>query len=588
VSGTIISKAPREEQERFVAKIVSEMTLDDKIGQMTQGETKYYTPEQVASMRLGSVLNGGGGAPPTGNKPENWADRYDSYQKATVAATKIPLIYGQDAVHGVNNVEGATVFPHNIGLGCMDDPSLMAEMGKVVSEEILATGTTWAFTPCVAVGRDDRWGRIYESFSENPNVVYNMTKPFVQALQSETIYGPRPIACAKHFMADGGAEFGTGRAGYLIDRGDLKSDEATLRRIHLPGYLAAISAGVGTVMASYSSWNGLQMHEHKYLLTDVLKTELKFDGFVISDYNAVWELPGDEEKQVADSVNAGVDMMMVPDSAERFIRLLKKNVESGSVPMSRIDDAVTRILRIKTRFGLFDHPYSNRTALAYWGSEEHRNVARRMVQKSVVLLHNEDKILPLPKNLRVLVLGEGGNDIGLQCGGWTIIWQGKKGHITKGTTIYEGIKEVVEAHGGKAHYWNHGILPMPKDVDVAVLVLAEDPYAEGVGDTKTMALRSTDIETIKALRKKLPKVPVVAITLSGRPVIITEYYNDWKGIVAAFLPGTEAGHGIADLLFGDVPFTGRLSMSWPQDVAQEPINYDDPTYHPLYPFGFHA
>jgi len=468
----------------------------------------------------------------------------------------------------------------------MEDSKLMTEMGKVVSEEILAAGTTWAFAPCVAVGRDDRWGRIYESFSENPNIVANMSKPFVEGLQAETIYGPRPIGCAKHFMGDGGAEFGTGRAGYIIDRGDLKCDEATLRRIHLPGYTATIASGVGTVMASYSSWNGLQMHEHKYLLTDLLKGELKFDGFVISDYNAVWDLPGDENKQVADCVNAGVDMMMVPSSAERFMSILKKNVESGAVPESRIDDAVQRILRIKTRFGLFDAPYSNRSALAQWGSDAHRDVARRMVQKTTVLLQNNDKILPLPKKSRVLVVGEGGNDIGLQCGGWTISWQGEKGETTKGTTIFQGIKEVVEANGGSAQYWKSGL--MPTNVDVAVLVLSEDPYAEGKGDTKTMALRSSDVEVIKRLHTFHPKLPVVAITITGRPVIITEYYKNWHGIVASFLPGTEAGHGIADLLFGDVPFTGRLSMSWPQDVAQEPINYDDPTYNPLFPFGFHA
>jgi len=339
-------------------------------------------------------------------------------------------------------------------------------------------------------------------------------------------------------------------------------------------------------MASYSSWNGLQMHEHKYLLTDVLKGELKFDGFVISDYNAVWDLPGDESKQVADCVNAGVDMMMVPDSAERFMRVLKADVESGAVSQERIDDAVERILRIKTRFGLFDFPYSNRTALARWGCDEHRDVARRMVQKSVVLLHNENKILPLPKNIRVLVAGEGGNNIGLQCGGWTITWQGEKGDITKGTTIYQGIKEVVEANGGAAHFWKSGI--MPTNVDVAVVVLAEDPYAEGKGDTKTMALRSSDVDVLKSIRKKLPKVPIVAITISGRPVIISDYYNEWSALLAAFVPGTEAGHGIADLLFGDVPFTGRLSRTWPQAVEQEPINYDDPTYNPLYPFGFHA
>jgi len=585
----VISKQPRALQERFVKAKLAEMSLDDKIGQMTQGEAKSYSPEKAAQLRFGSLLNGGGAAPSSGNTPKDWADEYDTYQKAVLEATGIPIIYGQDTVHGVNNIEGAVVFPHNIGLGCMDDPKLMAEMGHVVSEEILASGTTWAFAPCVAVGRDDRWGRIYESFSENPSIVNNMTKPFIEALQAETIYGPRPVACAKHFMGDGGAEFGTGRHGYMIDRGNLQCDEQTLRRLHLPGYLAAISAGVGTVMASYSSWNGLQMHEHKYLLTDLLKNELKFDGFVISDYNAVWDLPGDKLKQVADSINAGVDMQMVPDTAEDFIDALKKNVESGAVPMSRIDDAVERILRIKTRFGLFDYPYSNRTALAQWGSDAHRNVARRMVQKSAVLLRNQDNVLPLKKNLRVLVLGEGGDDIGLQCGGWTIDWQGKKGTITKGTTIYQGIKEVVEANGGSAKYFKSGLIfPSARDYDVAVLVLAEDPYAEGVGDTKTMGLRSNDVELIEKVQKKLSSIPVVTITLTGRPVIFTQYVNSWHGIVAAFLPGTEAGHGIADLLFGDVPFTGRLSMSWPQDVEQEPINYDDPTYKPLYPFGYHA
>ena len=586
VCGREISKEPREVQERFVAAKLAEMTLADKVGQMTQGEAKFYTAAQAAQMRLGSLLNGGGSPPPSGNRPENWADQYDEYQRAVLGATGVPLIYGQDAVHGINNVEGATVFPHNIGLGCMADAGLMAEMGAVVSEELLAAGMTWAFTPCVAAARDDRWGRTYESFSEHPGVVANMTRPFVAALQRETVYGPRAIGCAKHFMADGGAEFGTGRAGYLIDRGDLKSDEATLRRVHLPGYLAALEAGVGTVMASYSSWNGVEMHRHKYLLTDVLKTELGFDGFVISDYNAVWELPGSALEQVAASVNAGVDMMMVPSSAEKFIKLLTECVASGRVSAARIDDAVARILRIKTRFGLFDHPYSNRTALAQWGSPAHRAVARRAVQQSAVLLRNDGGLLPLNKSARVLVLGEGANDIGLQCGGWTIEWQGKKGAITRGTTIYDGIREVVEAHGGAAVYHRTGALPT--DVDVAVLVTAEDPYAEGKGDSRTLGLRATDIATITKLRRKLPHVPVVAITLSGRPVIVTKYHDAWRAHIAAFLPGTEAGHGLADLLFGDVPFTGRLSFSWPKDVSQEPINYDDSSYNPLYPFGFKA
>jgi len=583
-----ISQASRKEQELFVARKLANMTLDDKIGQMTQGESRYLTPQQVADMRLGSLLNGGGAAPSAGNKPENWADQYDTYQKAVMNAIGIPLIYGQDAVHGVNNVYGATVFPHNIGLGCMQDSKLMEDMGSVLADELLAAGMTWAFTPCIAVGRDDRWGRIYESFSENPNIVVNMTTPFITSLQKETVYGPRPIGCAKHFMADGGAEFGTGRAGYIIDRGDCSLDEDELRRIHLPGYKAAVAAGIGTVMASYSSWKGVQMHKHKHLLTDTLKGELGFDGFVISDYNAVWDLPGDKPQRVADCVNAGVDMMMVPNSAAEFISLLKQDVQNGLVPESRIDDAVTRILRIKTRFGLFDYPYSNRDALAHWGSDDHRMVARRMVQKSVVLLKNEDKVLPLPKKVRVLVAGEGGDDIGLQCGGWTISWQGQKGASTKGTTIFQGIKQVVEANGGSATFFKSGFFPLLKTFDVVVLVLSEDPYAEGKGDTKTMALRDSDIEVLKTVRQHLPKTPIVAITLTGRPVIITDYVNDWKGLVAAFLPGTEAGSGIADVLFGSVPFTGRLSMSWPKSVDQEPINYDDPKIDPLYPFGYHA
>jgi len=564
--------------ESFVRSLVDEMTLDEKMGQMTQGERASVTPAEVISLFLGSVLSGGGSAPGD-NSPEAWLDMYDEYQKAALSTRlAIPIIYGQDGVHGVNNVKGATVFPHNIGLGATRDSDLLYRMGQVVAAELGAVGTTWTFAPCVAVPRDDRWGRTYEGFGETPELSV-LGAEYVKGLQNA---GYNAIGCAKHYMGDGGTIWGTGDSGYPIDQGDTQCDEATLRATHMQGYVAAIGAGVGTVMVSYSSWNGEKMHGNKYLVTNVLKEELGFDGFIVTDWNAVQQLPGKFYDQVVASVNAGLDMFMMPTSYREFINTLRNAVNAGDVQMSRIDDAVTRILRVKTQFGLFDNPLSNRTLAQFFGSAEHRQVAREAVRKSAVLLQNKNSILPLSKTSKVFVAGKHADDIGLQCGGWTISWQGQAGNTTDGTTILSGIRAVVEAAGGVVTYDADG--NKASGNDVAIVVVGEYPYAEGKGDASSLDLASDQAAIIKKVQSQ--GVPVVVVVVSGRPVVLpSSDVTTYNAIVAAWLPGTE-GAGIADVLFGDAKFVGKLPVSWPKSTSQEPINYGDASYSPLYPYGY--
>ncbi|QXJ20616.1 glycoside hydrolase family 3 C-terminal domain-containing protein [Actinomadura graeca] len=558
-----------------VEDLLARMGLDDKIGQMTQAERGHITPAEITRFRVGSVLSGGGSVP-TPNTPRGWADMYDGFQGAALAAPlRVPILYGVDAVHGHNNVVGATVFPHNIGLGATRDPELVRRIGAVTAEEMAGTGVDWNFAPCVCVARDDRWGRTYESFGEVPALPSSMTT-IIDGLQGGTLGGPTSVlATAKHFVGDGGTKDGD-------DQGDAVLSEEELRAVHLPPFREAVRRGVGSVMVSYSSWNGVKMHRNRRLITGVLKGELGFSGFVVSDYNGIDQIdgePGFTREEVATAVNAGIDMVMVPAEWRRFIILLREAVEEGAVPMARIDDATRRILTKKVELGLFERPMADRSRLGGVGSAGHRALARRAAAASQVVLKNEN-VLPLKHGGRIFVAGRAADDIGTQAGGWTVTWQGAPGPTTPGTTILEGIRE---AAGGSAEVtYDRDGTGADKSYDVAVAVVGEQPYAEYQGDrVDGLRLDETDLGTIGRLRAA--GVPVVVVLVSGRPLDVTSELPGWDGFVASWLPGTE-GAGVADVLFGDTAPSGRLPVTWPRDAGQEPINEGD-GQRPLYPFG---
>ncbi len=577
----LLYQNPAAPVEERVADLLSRMTLDEKIGQMTQIDRGAIDDkiQEIARYGLGSILSGGGSTP-TPNTPKAWAEMYDRYQaQALSTPLGIPLIYGIDAVHGHNNVKGATIFPHNIGMGATRDPELMEKVARATAEEVIATGLNWTFSPCVAVARDERWGRTYESFGEDPALVAEMGAAAIRGYQSARLGDYHIIATAKHYLGDGGTTYGTGVAGG-IDQGDTQVDEETLRAIHLPPYIAAIEADVGSIMPSFSSWNGQKMHGSAYLLTDVLRDELGFRGFVVSDWQAIEQLPGNYFDQVAASIHAGVDMVMVPYDYAKFITTLKTLVQSGNVSIERIDEAVGRILTAKFQLGLFEHPYASHEYFDVVGSAEHRELARQAVRESIVLLQNNG-ILPLSKSARsIYVTGSNANDLGNQCGGWTLTWQGRSGNITQGTTVYEAIQNAV-ASGTTVTYARDG--RQAAGAEVAVVVIGEKPYAEFEGDSNDLTISGQDLEIIRDVQAA--GVPSVVVIISGRPLILPDDFGTWDALVVAWLPGTE-GQGVADVLFGDYAPTGKLPCSWPRSMDQIPINAGDSDYDPLFPYGF--
>lgn len=563
-----------------VADLLSRMTLDEKIGQMTQVERSALQSESdIATYRLGSILSGGGSAPPN-NTATGWADMYDNYQRIALSTPLgIPIIYGVDAVHGHNNVWGATIFPHNIGLGATRDPELVRRIGAATAEEVAGTGVDWTFAPCLCVARDDRWGRTYESFGEDPEIPTAMTT-IVTGFQGPVLGGsPTSIlATAKHYIGDGGTTGG-------VDQGDTRISEAELRAIHLPPFRAAVERGVGSIMISFSSWNGQKVHGHRYLITDVLKGELGFTGFVVSDWGGIDQIdgqPGFTGAEVAQAINAGIDMVMVPYDYRQFISLLRAEVQAGRVSQERINDAVSRILTKKFELGLFERPFTDRTYTSTVGSAEHRALAQQAVRQSQVLLKNDGDLLPLPKNIgRIFVAGKNADDIGNQSGGWTISWQGSSGDITPGTTILEGIRATVGS--ASTVTYNRDGYGIDSSYDVAIAVVGETPYAEGAGDRpNSLSLDSTDLATLSRLQAS--GVPLVVVLVSGRPLDIASQINSWDALLAAWLPGTE-GQGVADVLFGDYNPTGRLPMTWMRSFSQQPINRGD-GQTPLFEYGF--
>ena len=573
------------EDTAFVDSLLKQMTIDEKIGQMTQVDQQFLNDiSDISKYGFGSLLSGGGSTPKV-NEPKAWAEMYDKYQQEALSSRlKIPLLYGIDAVHGHNNVVGATIFPHNIGLGATRDAKLVESVARATALEVAATGIDWDFAPCLAVPNDYRWGRTYEGFSENTELVTELGNAAIIGYQSADIDNPNSVlACAKHFIGDGGTLFGTGLNG-KIDRGNLAISEEELRKTHLPPFEKAIESGVATFMAAYNTWNDVRCHANKYLLTDLLKDELGFKGFVVSDWAAIEQIPGDYKSDIIISINAGIDMVMVPgavrfgnESYEKFMSLFKQSIEDGSIPMSRVDDAVRRILLIKKQSGLFERPFSDQQLLAHVGSQKHRDIAREAVRKSLVLLKNDNSLLPLPKNgKKIIVAGRGANNIGMQSGGWTISWQGEMENKTEGTSVLDAIKLAVDPNVS-VQFSEDG-----KNVegDIAVVVIGEEPYAEMEGDRDDLKLNKKDLDVIKRLKNK--NIPVVVVLFSGRPMIITDEIDQWDSLVAAWLPGTE-GQGISDVLFGDYNPTGKLSFSWPKSINQFPITKSD-SY--LFDFGY--
>ncbi len=575
--------------------LLAKMTLDETVGQMTQAEMHQLVDiKDVETYFLGSILSGGDSDPKT-NSLQDWTDTYDRLQThALNTRLKIPILYGVDAVHGHNNVIGATVFPHNIGLGASGNAKLVEEIGVATAKEVRATGIQWTFAPCVTVVRDERWGRTYESFGEDPKLVAQLGEAAVRGLQGTDLANPeRVLACAKHFIGDGGTTYGTGTVGiegqpgkfHPLDQGDTKLTEAELKRLHGEGYLTTIAAGVGTIMPSYNTWNGERCSGSKRLLTEILKGELKFEGFLISDYNAIDALPGDYRADIKQSINAGMDMVMVPSKYREFFTTLKDLVEKNEVPLARIDDAVLRILRVKIAMGMMKpgaNQLADRRLQASFGGAAHRDLARRAVRESLVLLKNEKKALPIAKTAKkILVAGSNADDLGNQAGGWTITWQGQTGGATtaKGTTILAGIKAA--APGAQVTYAKDGT--GAAGADVAIVVVGEGPYAEFKGDRDDLSLSKED--QLAVANARAAGVPVVLVVVSGRPLILGDALAQSDAVVAAWLPGSE-GAGVADVLFGDHKPTGKLSFSWPRSMAQIPVNVGDATYDPLFKYGF--
>lgn len=595
-----VKKDPAIEQK--IDELLARMSVEEKVGQMVQPEIRHLTAQDVKDYHIGSVLNGGGSVP-NGNrysKAADWLAIADAYYAASMdesdGKVAIPIMWGTDAVHGVGNIVGATLFPHNIALGATNNPDLIERIGEITATEIAVTGLDWDFSPTVAVARDDRWGRTYESYSEHPELVRRYAGRMVEGLQgvantSEFLAKTRVISTAKHFIADGGTLNG-------IDRGNSLVSEEELRDIHAAGYFSAIEAGVQSVMASFNSWHGEHMHGHKYLLTDVLKGKLGFDGLVVGDWNGHGFVAGSTVLNCPAAINAGLDIFMVPDPEwKTLFNNTVEQIKSGVISIERADDAVRRILRVKLRADLWNkglpstRPLSGKDELL--GAAAHREVARQAVRESIVLLKNKNNLLPLSPSANILVAGDGADNISKQTGGWSVNWQGTGNTIEDfpgATTLWMGIEAAVKAAGGKATLNAEG--NYEQKPDVAIVIFGEDPYAEMQGDVQNVLLKSGDTKDLELLRKlKADNIPVVALFITGRPLWVNRELNAADAFAVIWQPGTE-GAGVADVIFkaqnGKPQFdtTGRLSFSWPKRPDQAPLNVGDEDYDPLFAYGF--
>ena len=591
---------PDAELEAKIVKILATMTLEQKIAQMIQPEIRDITPEDMRKYGFGSYLNGGG-AFPNNNKhatPQDWINLAEQMYQASIDdsidGSNIPTMWGTDAVHGHNNVIGATLFPHNIGLGAANNPELLEKIAKATATEVMVTGIDWVFAPTVATVRDDRWGRTYEGYSEDPDIVKTYAAAIVHGLQGKVgkdfLANDRVISTVKHFIGDGGTVGGD-------DQGNNIDSEQALFDIHAQGYIGGLAAGSQSVMASFNSWHGKKNHGSHYLLTEVLKNKMGFDGFVVGDWNGHGQVKGCTNESCPQSVNAGLDIFMVPtDAWKPLYENTIAQVRSGEILESRINDAVSRILRVKLRAGLFEKPspanrqFSGKTQLI--GSEVHRKIARQAVRESLVLLKNESALLPLSPTMNILVAGDAANNIGKQSGGWTITWQGtnnQNSDFPGGSSIYDGFLEQVNAAGGNIELNVKG--EYTQKPDVAVVVFGEEPYAEGNGDLDNLEYQRGNKQDLALLKRlKAQGIKVVSVFISGRPMWVNAEFNASDAFVAAWLPGSE-GLAVADVLLKDIngaiqyDFTGKLSFSWPNTPVQV-VNRFDTDYQPLLPYGF--
>ena len=598
-----IKKDPAMEEQ--ITKIMSGMSLKEKVGQMIQAEIRNISPKEIEKYHIGSVLSGGGSYPKAkGDSVIDWVAAADRFYLGSIEKPKkraaIPVIWGIDAVHGHNNVRGATIFPHNIGLGAARNPKLIKAIGEVTAREVAVTGIKWTFAPTVAVARDARWGRTYESYSENPELVKEYAFAMVLGLQGnpagqDLFVEDKVLATAKHFIGDGGTYVGK-------DQGDTRLTERELFDIHAQGYYSAIEAGVQSVMASFNSWYGYKMHGSHYMLTEVLKNQMGFDGFVVGDWNGHGQVPGCSNKSCAQAINAGVDLMMVPEDWRGFYKNTIKQVKSGKISQQRIDDAVRRILRVKIRIGLIGpngerdvampskQAYSGRSQIL--GHPKHRAIAAQSVRESLVLLKNNDNLLPIKPNQKIFVTGSHADNIANQSGGWSVTWQGTantNADFPGATSIYAGF---VKAAGSSNIDVELGEDSKYKaKPDVAIVVFGEKPYAEFKGDQEDLAFSAEkeNLKLVTALKAK--GIDVVSVFMSGRPLAVNSIIDSSDAFVAAWLPGTE-GYGIADVLLADSDgkprhdFKGKLSFSWPDNANQVPINVGDEYYSPRFPFGY--
>lgn len=561
-----------------VDAILAKMSLFDKAGQMAQNDWRRLGHDwDVGEYDLGGIISGAGNVP-YDNGPEGWIELINRMQAWTTntdhCKMKIPIIWGIDAVHGNNNVEKAVIFPHNIGMGCTRNPALVEKAARVTAEEMVACGMKWNLAPCVAVARDIRWGRTYESYGEDPDLVSQMGLAALKGYQGTNLAAPFSVlATFKHYVADGATINGK-------NGGDVNISEQELRAIHLKPYVDAVKAGAQCIMVSPSGWNGQKDHASKKLITDILKKELGFQGFVVSDYNAIQGLSGDFKEQIRQAIDAGIDLVMVPEVYKDFITNVILLVNDQKLSMERIDDACRRIIKVKMKMGLFENRFASLSNTNKFNTAEHRSVARDCVRQSLVLLKNDKKTLPLSKTMKKVVLaGALANDIGSQCGGWTISWQGETGEVTKGTSILDAVKKALPGV-------DVSVIDDPSKAsgaEAAIVVIGEKPYAEGFGDSANLAIDHADEMLIKGIKKT--GVKVVTVLISGRPLIVTETLKVSDAFIAAWLPGTE-GDGVADVLFGDYKPTGKLSFTWPKEMKQVPITKDNTGKQPLFEYGY--
>uniref|UniRef100_A0A0D9VZ11 Beta-glucosidase n=1 Tax=Leersia perrieri TaxID=77586 RepID=A0A0D9VZ11_9ORYZ len=588
-------KDPSKPIGERIDDLLSRMTIAEKIGQMSQIERANASSAVIQKYFVGSVLSGGGSVPSDNATARDWQQMVTKMQKAALKTRLgIPIIYGIDAVHGHNNVINATIFPHNIALGATRDLNVVKQVGQATAHEARATGIPYTFAPCVAVCRDPRWGRCYESYSEDTRLVQRMTSAVVPGLQGEPparhpkgtpfVAGQMNVAgCAKHFVGDGGTRRGVNENNTVINFHDLM-------RIHMPPYDDAVIKGIASVMISYSSWNGVKMHQNRFLVTDMLKNKMKFRGFVITDWQAVDRITSPPHQHyyhsIQETIHAGIDMVMIPYDYPEFVADLTAQVSNGTIKIDRVNDAVSRILRVKFAMGLFENPLPDPRLLGELGSKDHREIAREAVRKSLVLLKNgkpgQKPVLPLAKKAKkILVAGSHAHNLGFQCGGWTKSWQGQGGN----NITTEGIKTAVDKAtviDYSDHPDNSSIAKTAGEYDYAIVVVGEPPYAETAGDNQNLTIPSPGPEVIKDV---CGLVKCVVILVSGRPLVVEPYIGAMDAFVAAWLPGTE-GHGVADVLFGDYGFTGKLLRTWFKSVDQLPMNIGDRRYDPLFPFGF--